>query len=46
VGRKVVNPKPLLDAPTIALLRKDVARGHMRQGANEKRAHTHNHVVM
>jgi hypothetical protein len=40
VGRKVVDPKPLLGVPTIVRLRKDLARGHMRQGANEKRVST------
>jgi hypothetical protein len=38
----VVDPKPLLGAPAIMCLRKDLARGHMRQGANEKRASTLN----
>jgi hypothetical protein len=45
VGRKVVYPKPLLDTPAIIFLRKDVAKGHMRHGANEKRDRAHNHVV-
>jgi hypothetical protein len=44
-GEKQVDPKPLLDVPAIIHLRKDVARGHMRQGANEKRAHARNYVV-
>jgi hypothetical protein len=46
VGREAVNPKPLLDIHTIIRLCKDVARGHMRQEANEKRARARNHVVM
>jgi hypothetical protein len=41
----VVDPKPLLDVPAIILLCKDVARGHMRQGANVKRARARNHLV-
>jgi hypothetical protein len=37
-GGKWVDPKPLLGAPAIVRLRKDIARGHMQEGANGRGA--------